>query len=207
MAVRTRIQPLEKTLRLMVDRALSPAAQSRAVAAYAREKLQEAQAQNRRVLGRIPAHRRFVDGSEGKALESVRPDGGRIVFTFEIAADLTGFILAELQRLSPVDSGDYKKSHMIFADGREVEAGAPLVGVDEVVFLNPLPYSRAIELGRMRMRVEGTSAVYQQATREAQRRFGNLASIKFSYRAPIGGAATGKAGRASRVPAIVVRMR
>lgn len=207
MAVRTRIQPLEQTLRLVVDRALSPKAQSAAVAAYARQKLKEAQQQNQRVLGRVPAHREFVDGSEGKALESVRPDGGRIAFTFEIAADLTGFILAELQRVSPVDSGDYRKSHMIFADGREVEAGADLAGVDEVVFLNPQPYSRKIEAGAMKMRVEGTSAVYQQAARAAQRRFGNLASIKFSYRAPISGAASRKAERAARVPAIVVVMR
>lgn len=207
MAVRTRIQPLERTLRLITDNALSPRAQSAAVAAFAREKLKEAQAQNRRVLGRVPAHRQFVDGSEGKALEQVRADGGRIAFTFEIAADLTGFILAELQRVSPVDSGDYRKSHLIFADGREVAAGADLAGVEEVVFLNTQPYSRKIEAGTMRMKVDGTSGVYQQATRAAQRRFGNLAAINFEYRSPIGTAQRGKAGRASRVPAISVEMR
>lgn len=206
MAVRTRIQPLEKTLRLIIDNALSPKAQSAAVAAFARTKLREAQAQNRRVLKREPAYRQFVDGSEGKPLEQVRPDG-RIVFTFEIGADLVGFILAELQRVSPVDSGDYRKSHMVFADGREVAPGADLAGAEEIVLLSPLPYSRKIELGLMRMRVDGTSEVYQQAARAARRRFGNIAIINFEFRSPVGTAQRGQAGRASRVPAIVVRMR
>lgn len=206
MAVRTRIQPIEKTLRLITDGALSPKAQSAAVAAFARQKLREAQAQNRRVLKREPAYRQFVDNVEGRPLEHVRPDG-RIVFTFEIGADLVGFILAELQRVSPVDSGDYRKSHLVFADGREVEPGANLAGAEEIVLLSPLPYSRKIELGLMKMKLDGTSEVYQQAARAALRRFGNLASIRFSFRAPIGGATTGKAGRASRVPALVIRMR
>ncbi len=206
MAVRTRIQPIEKTLRLITDGALSPKAQSAAVAAFARTKLREAQAQNRRVLKREPAYRQFVDNVEGRPLEQVRPDG-RIVFTFEIGADLVGFILAELQRVSPVDSGDYRKSHMVFADGREVEPGANLAGAEEIVLLNPQPYSRKVELGLMRMKVDGTSEVYQQATRAARRRFGNIAIINFEFRSPIGTAQRGKAGRASRVPAISVQMR
>lgn len=206
MAVATRIQPIEQTLRLVVDHAISPRAQSTAVAAYARQALKDAQAQNQRALGRVPAHRQFVDGSEGKPLDQVRADGGRIVFTFEIATDIATFILAELQRVSPVDSGDYKASHKLFADGREVAPGEDVSGAEELIFLNPLPYSRKIELGVMTMRVPGTDAVFQQATRAAQRRFGNVASIRFSYRASIGGG-TRKAASASRVPAIVVTMR
>lgn len=206
MAVRTRIQPIEKTLRLITDNALSPKAQSAAVAAFARQKLREAQAQNRRVLKREPAYRQFVDNVEGRPLEQVRPDG-RIVFTFEIGGDLVGFILAELQRVSPVDSGDYRKSHMVFADGRQVEPGANLAGAEEIVLLSPLPYSRKIELGLMKMKLDGTSEVYQQATRAARRRFGNIAIINFEFRSPIGTAQRGKAARASRVPAISVQMR
>lgn len=207
MAVRTRIQPLSQSLDILVRDTLSPAARSKAVAAFAREKLQEAQAQNSRVLGRMPEHRQFVDGAEGKPLDQVRPDGGRIVFEFEIAQDIVPAILAELERVSPVLSGDYRNSHMVFADGRQVLPGEPVPAAQEYVFLNPQPYARRIELGKMKMRVSGTDRVFQQAQRAAARRFGNLASIRFSYRSPIGTAQTGKAGRASRVPAIVVTMR
>jgi hypothetical protein len=204
MATRTRIQPLSQTLDIMVRDTLSPAARSRAVAAFAREKLREAQETNRRTLKREPAYRQYVDGSEGRPLEQVNPDGGRITFTFDVVADVTSFILAELERISPVDSGDFRRSHMAFADGREVKAGEAMPQAEEFVFLSPLPYSRAIELGRMRMRVAGTDRVYQQVARLAAARFGNLAAVKFTFRDAVG-LAGGK--RADRVPAITVRMR
>lgn len=202
MAVRTRIQPMERTLRIITDGALSPAEQSRAVAAFASGKLREAQQQNERVLGHVPTHRTFVDGAEGKPLESVRPDG-RIVFEFEIRSDIATFIAAELKRLSPVLTGAYLRGQKVFADGREVVPGEAMPLAAVLTFLATVPYSRKIEAGRMRMRVPGTSQVYQQAAKAAQRRFGNLASIRFTYAATAGG----KAARASRNPAIVVTMR
>lgn len=207
MAVRTRIQPLSQSLDIVVRDTLSPAARSKAVAAFAREKLAEAQAQNSRVLGRVPDHRQFVDGAEGKPLDQVRPDGGRIVFEFEIAQDIVPAILAELERVSPVLSGDYRKSHLVFADGRQVLPSEPVPVAREFVFLNPVAYARRIELGKMTMRVPGTDQVYQRATEAAKRRFGNLASIKFSWRAPVGLPQRSRTGRASRVPALIVTMR
>lgn len=207
MPVSTRIQPLSQALDIVVQDTLSPAARSRAVAGFARETLREAQAQNRRTLKREPAYRQFVDGAEGKPLEQVRADGGRIVFEFDIAEDITTAIMAMLVDLSPVDTGDYRQSHFLFADGRMVLKGEAAPPAEEYTFLNLMEYSRAIELGRMKMRVEGTSRVYQQAARIAQGRFGNLASIDFTYRSPRGSATSGKAGRAARTPAIVVTMR
>lgn len=207
MPVSTRIQPLSQALSIVVQDTLSPAARSRAVAGFARETLREAQAQNRRVLKREPAYRQFVDSAEGKPLEQVRADGGRIVFEFDIADDIATAIMAALISVSPEDSGAYKRSHLIFADGRQVLPGEVVPRAEEFVFLNVQPYARAIELGRMRMKVDGTSRVYQQAQRIAAGRFGNLASIKFTYRSPIGTAQSGKAGRATRVPAISVVMR
>lgn len=207
MAVRTRIQPLSQSLSIIVRDSLSPAARSKVAADFARDQLRQAQAQNARVLGRDPEFQQFVDGSAGKPLEQVNPDRGRIVFVFDIAQDIVPAILAELERFSPVLSGAYKRSHMVFADGRQVLPGEPVPAAAEYVFLNPLPYSRKIELGAMKMRVPGTDRVYQQAQRAAASRFGNIANIRFSYRSPIGTAQSGKAGRASRVPAIVVVMR
>ena len=207
MAVRTRIQPLSQSLSIIVRDSLSPAARSKVAADFARDQLRQAQAQNARVLGREPEFQQFVDGSAGKPLEQVNPDRGRIIFEFDIAQDIVPAILAALESFSPVLSGAYRKSHMLFADGRQVLPGEPVPAAQELVFLNPLPYSRKIEMGKMKMKVSGTDAVYQQAQRAAASRFGNIANIRFSYRSPIGTAQTGKAGRASRVPAIVVVMR
>jgi hypothetical protein len=206
MAVRTRIQPFEQSLRVLVDDTLSPAAQSRALAGFARATLAETQRQNQAVLRRVPPFRQFVDGAEGRSLDAVKPEG-RIVFEFDVGSDVTAFIMGELERLSPVDSGAYRRSHFLFADGRQVLAGEAAPQAEEFIFLNSQPYARAIELGQMKMKVEGSSRVYQQVQRIAAGRFGNLASIRFSYRSPIGTATTGKAGRASRVPAIVVSLR
>lgn len=207
MAVRTRIQPLSQSLDIIVRDTLAPAARSKAVAAFAREKLQEAQAQNRRVLNREPAYKQFVDGVAGRPLDQVRADGGRIAFEFEIAQDIVPAILAELERISPVLSGDYRKAHMVFADGRQVMPGEATPGAEEFVFLNPLPYARTIEVGGMKMRVSGTDRVYQQAARIAAGRFGNLASIRFGYVAPAGSPHRGRAARAARSPAITLNMR
>ncbi len=207
MAVRTRIQPLSQSLSILVRDSLSPAARSKVAADFAREKLREAQAQNARVLGREPEFQQFVDGSAGKALDLVNPDRGRIVFEFDIAQDIVPVILAELERVSPELSGDYRKSHLVFADGRQVLAGESVPAAEEYVFLNPVAYARKIELGAMKMRVPGTDRVYQQAQRAAASRFGNIARIRFTYRSPIGTAQSGKAGRASRVPALSVVMR
>ena len=54
MALRTRVEPLDRDIAILVDETLSPAAQSRAVATFARAQLAAAQDVNRRVLGRIP---------------------------------------------------------------------------------------------------------------------------------------------------------
>ena len=206
MTIRGKVEPLAKLLGVIVQEELSPAAQGRAVAAFAKKTLQEAQEQNRRVLGRVPQHEQFVDERRGASLDSAT---GRstIVFEFDVVEDITSFVIAELERVSPVDSGAYRKAHMIFADGRQVLRGEQARQAEQYIFLNPLPYSRKIEMGRMKMRVSGTDRVYQQAARAAQRRFSNLAQVRFTYQSPIGTAESGKVGRASRVPAISITLR
>ncbi|OYW68848.1 MAG: hypothetical protein B7Z40_00885 [Bosea sp. 12-68-7] len=204
MAVRTRIEPLAQSLRITTADALSPAARSRAIAAFARDRLREAQAQNRRALGREPAFRQTVDGSTGRPLESVNPDRGRIGFEFDLALDVLTFVMDVLRSGSPVESGAYRAAHMLFADGVEVRAGEQPPAASEFIFLNPVEYARRIEIGKMRMRLPGTDMVYQRAARAAQRRFGNVAQIRFSFRDAFG---TARGQRANRVPALIVTMR
>lgn len=218
MAVVTRVEPIESTIALTVDRNLSPAAQRKSIAAFAREKLKDAQNRNERALGRVPPHETFVDGRRDASLDSVSPEGGVIVFEFEMIGESLMWILETLRDRSPVISGAYRRGHKLFADGREIAAPtkATLAQADEFVFTNTVPYARKIEIGRTESGrafvVQVPNRIYERTAEDAQRRFGNIVRVKFSYRSPIlsyGGAASRRGGleRATRAPAIVVTPR
>ncbi len=111
---------------------------------------------------------------------------------------------------------------MLFADGVEVDASSVVQQAEEYVFLNPLPYSRKLEIGKTKsgrdFLVSVPNRIYERTADDAKRRFSNIARIKFSYRSPIigyqasgtAGAARSKRGgieRETRVPAIIVTMR
>jgi hypothetical protein len=157
---------------------LSPAARSADIAAVATVALAAAEVVNRAILGRVPSHRTTVDGRAGAALESVRPNGGRIEFEFDfIDPELLHWISDQLHRFSPVRSGRYQRSHILLADGVEVDPTGTIPQAREFVFINSQPYARAIERGLSPQRPEG---VYQAVAALARRR-SNL-DISFGYR-------------------------
>lgn len=208
MAVTTKVQTIDRDVGLIIDELLSPAAQSRQFAELAQEELDETDNENRLVLGRVPPSQTWVDGREGARLETVKPDG-IIVREYELVNDVLLFISAELQAESPIGKkpdkreghpGLYRKSHTLFADGTEVDAGGDIPPAQEYVFLSDLPYAR---------KVERWFDVYEATANKAAKRFGNVAKIYFDWRAPAAGAlVTGKsAGKSgNRFPAIVVTM-
>lgn len=213
MPVTTKVEPIDRDIELILREELSPQARSATMAQFARESLSEAQSTNRRILGRVPPHRTFVDGSEGGSIDRVRPDGV-IVFEFELVTDLLRFIADELRAISPVRSGRYRASHTLFADGAEVPIGATIPIADEYVFLSDVIYARKIEgmPGRPPQSKQAPRGVYQITTRkpEIRQKFGNIGRVRFEWRKPYRGRLlTGKAGNKSdgRVPAIVVTIR
>lgn len=217
MPITTRVEPIDRDVRLIIDEMLSPAAQSKQFAAIASEFLSEADETNKSVLGRVPPNKTFVDGSEGARLESVRPDGV-IVREYELIADLLIWIGHRLQELSPVGSGRdphpglYRKSHSVLADGVEIELGGKIPPASEYVFVSYVPYARKIEgdLSRVPQSRQAPDGVYEVTAKQARGRFGNVARIDFSYRTVIGGAIIGgRLGDRSenRSPAIVVSVR
>ncbi|MBT9370277.1 hypothetical protein [Rhizobium sp. CSW-27] len=129
---------------------------------------------------------RIVDGVLGAPEERARPDGV-IVYQYQRFDEIVQFAMETLFDLSPVLSGDYRNAHMITIDGVPATGLKDWKPGSEITILNPLPYSRKIEVGSMTMRVAGSDKVYQQARRIVMGRFGNVASIQFTYRAFIGG--------------------
>ena len=205
MALSVRIQPISRELELFMKEDLGPKARSAMLAAFAAETIAEAAQQNKRVLGRVPPYEVFVDGREGAPLTSVKPDGV-IRAEFQLVNEALAWISTQLQLHSPVKSGRYAKSHELFADGVDTENPNAAPPAEEYVFLNTQPYSRKIERGQSPQAPDG---VYQAVATLAQRRFGNVAKITFSYRTAIGGDIIGgRAGDRSdlRNPAIIVRL-
>jgi hypothetical protein len=194
MAVTARIQRTGKDISVLVNEALSPKAQSKAIAGFAREKLAEAEQQNRRAIGRVPEHQTIVDGRREAPLDAVKPDGV-IVFEFELVTELLGWIAGQLRTHSPSLTGRYAASHKLFADGAEVDANNPPAA--EVYEFLPvgIPYARKIERG---LSPQAPDGVYQVVAELAAKRFGNQANIQFTY--------TSVAG-SDRQPAIVVTPR
>ncbi len=203
MAVRTRIDSIAADINLIVSDLLSPEAQSRAVAEFARGAIAEADETNRSVLGRVPPRTVTVDGNRGAALETVKPVGGSIITEWELIGDVMIWIGQTLRDRSPVASGRYRDSHTLFADGREVPLGTVVPQFEEAVFLNPLPYARKIEIGKTRSGrdfvVSVPNRIYERTAKDAKARFGNMASIRMDYRAPFKGyilRGTGSRGKA-----------
>lgn len=192
MPVAARIESIERDIQVMFAADLSPEAQSKALASFAREGLAEAQAQNRAVLGVVPPHESYVDGTRSEALETVRPNGV-IVFEFEMLTDIFAWIGKALVEASPVKSGRYADSHLFLADGVIVPPGAQVPQATEYAFVNSQPYARKIDRGLSDQAPDG---VYQVVAAMAQRRFGNIASVLFGYEALQTGAIHDWAGSA-----------
>lgn len=170
-----------------------------------------AKARHAEVMRTEPRPVRFtrnVDGREGASEESVRPDGV-ITYIYPRLDAVVQYALEVLFDLSPVLSGEYRNSHTLFVEGA---AARDLKGWSggEIVISNTVPYARKIELGVMKMRVPGSSRVYDMAEREVRARYGNIAAIFYTYRGIVGGGvSSGRAGNKSdlRYPALVIRER
>jgi hypothetical protein len=193
MALSVRIQPISRELELMMAQDLGPKARSAMLAAYAAEAIEEAKQQNKQILGAVPPYEVYVDGNAGAPLTSVQPDGV-IRAEFELVNEALAWINTQLQMHSPVLTGLYAKSHELYADGSETEPNNP-APAEEYAFVNIQPYARKIERGLSKQAPDG---VYQAVATLAQKRFGNLARVTFSYRQVLGG---------ERNPAIIVKLR
>lgn len=178
MAIRTRFTPFDRAAVLRAAKGETPEQQSKRHAAFARGALADAQAINKRALGVVPPHETYVDGRAGAAPESVKP-GGVIVFEFDLYDDMFEWIGNMLLEHAPVRSGRYAQSFAFFADGVEVAPGAALPQAGEYVFINTQPYARKIERG---LSPQAPDGVFEAVAAMARARYGNVASIKFSYR-------------------------
>ena len=212
--------PIRRDLDIAFKSDFSLAARSQHLADVARTAFAAAEAVNFAVTGQRLASATFVDGREGAALESVRPDGtlSRVFDLLPLALTDTGDML---RQYSPVKTGAYQNSHVLLADGAEIaavtdgwQAPAIAAGVGELVFIPTVAYARRIEPadGRKAWSDQAPDGVYHVVAEIAQQTYGKLARFTFGYRELAGTPESAPERRARRgaprdlrQPVIVVR--
>lgn len=119
----------------------------------------------RRLLGEFMARQSAkpmvsleVDRRPAQSETEVKPFG-LIVYRFNRMREIVSFALRELERLSPVRSGAYRRSWMIVSLAVASRVGRPgttskgpigldmLDGAHTVTIVNPLPYARKVHTG------------------------------------------------------------
>lgn len=169
-----------RTIRLFRDTTMSPAAQVKLLATTARRVRDDLIASGEA----SPTYRSFVDGLEGASEDTVKPDGSiTYVFSGLGAAALEAVVY--LTARSPRDSGDFRRAWVVVVDGRvwvgNLEDIPPR---STVMVLNPLPYSRKVETGAMRMST--APGIIEAALQNIRRRFPRLDFQKQFVRIPPG---------------------
>ncbi|MFN4283515.1 MAG: hypothetical protein ACK4NA_12835 [Alphaproteobacteria bacterium] len=112
---------------------------------------------------------------------------GPIVYLYDYRREIVDVALGALLKASPVESGRYAMSHMLFVNDQPVEAlPSRLDESDEIMIANPLPYARRLEIGKTK---SGRDFVLRVPNRIYERvaksvlipRYRNLADIVFTY--------------------------
>lgn len=193
-----KFKPFAKTIEVMVSHAMSPAERIKAVADVHTKAVAEADAQNRASFGRSLPSETWVDGRKGVPLTQINPDGGTILTRFEPVFDVVTFIGQLLHERSSKFrvSGDYDASHTLYADGAEVADWTHPPVAQVYVWMSSTPYARKIE-GHSIADKKGKSAqgrapqdgVYEGAVSLANKRFSNIARIRFTFEGAVGGMA------------------
>jgi len=198
-----RILNFRREFGVVLSNALSVEKRQQIAAAQATRILNNALAANKDATGRDSPYRQFVDGRENAPLDSVNPDHGLIAFQFDLIKPLLAWIGEQLVLHSPW--GDppihYAQNHIMLADGVEViPETEDIPAANEYFFINLVPYARKIERGESSQAPDG---VYDVVADMAQRRFGNIAKVGFTYRSlmgpyvPLGGRSGGKKASAA----------
>lgn len=179
--------PIQRDIDLIVGEVLAPKAQRVAVANYALSELSIADAINLAIVGRAVAHRTFVNRNQSNNLEAVNPSGGEITFEFQLTSEVLSWIARTLADQSPVVSGDYRRGHILLADGAQADPdNAPTATVYK--FMNTVPYARKIEVGITKSGrsfvIQVKPRIYERTFNDAKARFGNIVSLSYGFEDP-----------------------
>jgi hypothetical protein len=149
----------------------------------ARQTHAEIMADARAESGFAPQWQAYANRPGNSNLDSVIVPGP-IVYLYHYTTEVIEQALTLLQRLSPVRSGLYAKSHTIYVGGSPV-ARAPEEISEQTIISNPVPYARKIEIGKTRSGrafvIQVPNRIYERAAKALRSRYRNVAKIEFNY--------------------------
>jgi hypothetical protein len=184
-----RLDAFDRELKVLIDETLSPEARSRMFGQEARKLIEQQDSVNDRAAGRDVQYKTFVDGKASGALETAERV---IVAEWDMIDTALRDIHDMLVVKSPILAGDYRRSITLFANGIATDVDGSIPLADEYFFAATVPYARKIERGLSRQAPDG---VFEVVAALANRRFGNVVRVRFSFR-QIAGSAEGSKIRA-----------
>lgn len=122
-----------------------------------------------------PNYDRYVNGALG-ADESTVVAPGPILYVFRWWDEIVEFALQTLIDLSPVQSGDYKKSWQVLVNGSVVSDFKNIPINATVMITNTQPYHRKIDVGHMKMSVP--PFIVEAGVGKVKGIFGNIVDVK-----------------------------
>lgn len=191
---------------------LDMAAIKAAFVADAREGTETYRRQNARGLRREVGVVPITDGRRGAGPETVKLPGGLYIAEYQLGEGVIEAGLEILRRVSPVQSGRYKRSHKVFAGGREV-SGPPwpeITGEGQIFIADIAPYARVLEASwpKSRPSRQAPQGPYRLAALALTRLFGDVYRFRFAFVAlediqgELVSKRAGRRGRASRAKAV-----
>lgn len=164
--------------------------------------------------GMEPAVTTIVDGRRDATEDQVKPFG-IIAYQFQYWGEFLRTAVDFARSISPVDTGLFRDSWFVLADG------VPVANIDEppqateYVVTNDQPYSRIIHVGsrRRKKKVRAGNNIAQKTTKMMNQRFGNSVSVSTRF-VSLSGIGSGRAktvpwvtkkGATVTYPAVVIR--
>jgi hypothetical protein len=184
MTARVKFSVINRNIVFAGDGVFSAQTRARAFADMAAASIVAIDRANDEALGRDVPYRTFIDGRDTRNLHAAKTTS-EIAARWTLASGVVAWIDDLLTHAGPVKTGAYRKGHVIYADGVEIDDPDKSAGAREVLFLSLVPYARKIERGR---KGYNPGHVYEAVAGLAKARFSNVALIRFTYQAPEGDA-------------------
>jgi hypothetical protein len=142
---------------------------------------------------RNPSFAAYANRQGNRNLDSVVLPGP-IVYNYSNIKRIVEDALDELRKASPLESGDYARSHTIYVNGIAVETVPDTISPsDEIMIASPLPYSRKLEIGKTEsgrdFLISVPNKIYQRVAKQILiPRYRNVVKIRDTFiTAPGGG--------------------
>ena len=159
---------------------LDPKERAKKFAEMAKKEIALVSRLNDGLVGKHVPYETFVDGVKTSDLFRAT-ESSQIAAEWQLKTGVIEYIYDLLQKVGPAKTGRYRRSVMLFADGKQIDDPKAAEGANTVMFVSTVPYARKIEHGK---KGYAPGAVYESVAAMAKGRFGNLARINFTYAEP-----------------------